>query len=570
MTNIKLGISLLCIVLTTLVVAPFFVIGEVPGSGCCGGAMPVTHDSVMHYNQMQSFWRGLRAGRIYPRWDDLTHSGYGAPTTSFYPPGIYYLTSIIYLLARDWHKVLIILHWLMMAASGAAIYLYARQTMPRGASSIAMAIYLIAPYHLINQYQRGAIAEQLSFIWMPLILLFGERLWRANLSQTSNLKSQISFSGLAAVFGAFLWSHPPTAYQFTLVFGLSFCLWFLLKPGLWTRSHMRGAMRGLIAIACALIFGSMLAAIYLYPAILEKHLINAGDIEESWPYHASYVLDFTQKFYDHSVDDFIFRIDRIWIFNTAALLLTGVSLLVCRKYLVSFELRTRLWLWAGAGIIATFLMTKLSYPIGHLIPQIETGVFSWRMLSITTLVVSLLGGVCWQISPKAIGRTTAVFVILGAALMSFWYAIKPMYRAEAFKPIPEHFNYATLPGGVPRELPGMEMAQTATGAGRIQIEIWEPEYRELLVELDRPDRLEIRTSNFDGWTAFIDGRLAAIKKGAVGNIVIDLPAGKHRVTLDFRPTPIRRAAKWITALSFGLLMSILLIDRGGRKKWIKG
>jgi hypothetical protein len=87
-----LGIVLICIILTSLVTLPFFIIGEVQGSGCCGGAMPVTHDGPMHFNQMQSFWRGLSSGVIYPRWDDMTHSGYGAPSTSFYPPAVYYLS----------------------------------------------------------------------------------------------------------------------------------------------------------------------------------------------------------------------------------------------------------------------------------------------------------------------------------------------------------------------------------------------------------------------------------------------------------------------------------------------
>jgi hypothetical protein len=80
------GMLLLCALVTTVAVVPFFYIGEDRAVGCCGGEMPVTHDAWMHFNQMQSFYRGLAAGRVYPRWQEDTHSGYGAPTTSFYPP----------------------------------------------------------------------------------------------------------------------------------------------------------------------------------------------------------------------------------------------------------------------------------------------------------------------------------------------------------------------------------------------------------------------------------------------------------------------------------------------------
>src|SRR5262244_1535460 len=164
------------IAITAIATLPFFVLGEDQKVGCCGGEMPVTHDSWMHLNQMRAFYRGLEAGRFYPRWDDETHGGYGAPTLAFYPPGAYYVTSFFYFLTRDWSKVWIGFYWLASFASAAAIYHYARRTMSRAASLMAAAVYVFAPYRLINEYQRGAMAEFLSFVWTPLVLLFAERL----------------------------------------------------------------------------------------------------------------------------------------------------------------------------------------------------------------------------------------------------------------------------------------------------------------------------------------------------------------------------------------------------------
>src|SRR5262245_32360659 len=83
----RLAVLLALVAMTALATLPFFAIGEDLKAGCCGGEMPVTHDSWMHYNQMRAFYRGLESGRIYPRWDSETHDGYGAPTLGFYPPG---------------------------------------------------------------------------------------------------------------------------------------------------------------------------------------------------------------------------------------------------------------------------------------------------------------------------------------------------------------------------------------------------------------------------------------------------------------------------------------------------
>ncbi|MCI0661577.1 MAG: hypothetical protein L0220_10925 [Acidobacteria bacterium] len=555
-----LGVALICIILTSLVTLPFFIIGEVQGVGCCGGAMPVTHDGPMHFNQMQSFWRGLSFGRIYPRWDDLTHSGYGAPNASFYPPAVYYLTSAIYFVSRDWEVVLIVLQWIMMAASGAAIYWYARKSMSRGAGLLALIVYLAAPYHLINQYQRGAIAEQLGFIWMPLILLFGERLWCLGNSNTSTRKLILPFAGLAACYGAFIWSHPPTAFQFTLVFGISTALRFLFcRPR---------SFRVLAGLPAALIFGSMLAAAYIYPAIVEAHLINSGDVEKSWPYHASYVFDTTQKIYNHSGNDFFPRIDRIWLFNTIVLVLTAMLLLIFRKEGTARDSRSRYWFWATAGLLASFLMTKLSYPVGILIPKIEMGAFSWRMLSLTSLLIALLAGACWQMASNAgeeggkrvsvLRRAAAISIPVGAIVMSVLYVAMPMYRVQSFSPRPEHFNFATLPLGTPLDPAPMEPAQTASGTGQITIVNWQPEYRELLLELARPDELQFRTSNYPGWSASVDNRRVEIENGLNGNVVIDLPAGKHKVILEYNRTPIRLAGDWITISSFVLLLTAVI------------
>ncbi len=546
--------SIICIGLSSLAVLPFFVIGEDPAVGCCGGEMPVTHDGAMHYNQMRSFSDGLAAGRVFPRWESETHYGHGAPTTSFYPPGVYYLTSLFYWLLGDWQRVLICLHLALMIASGGSIYWYARQTMSRGASIMAMAVYIIAPYHLLNQYQRGAIAEQVSFVWMPLILLFADRLCR-------DKRSLPDFAALAIVFAAFLYSHPPTAFQFVLVFGSCFSIW-AIKQGNW---------RGLGLIALSLAVGSLIAAAYFYPAIVEQPLINADDVEKAWPYHSSYVFDYAQKYYDRINDQFFIRIDRIWVFSAIAIVITGLVLPVVRNQLKSVDLRSSMFFWMGAGALAVFLMTRYSYPLGNLIPKIEIGVFSWRMLSLASLAIALLAGACCQAAIDMLGKrkVPALFLcaassglILSAGIaVSAWYVVMPMYRVEAFKPIPEHYNYATLPRGVPRDVPQMEPAQLVLGEGRVEVELWQPEFRRLKVEINRAAQLQFRTSNYLGWTAFVDGKVTEIKTGDAGMIVIDLPAGEHNITLDYRFTPIRLVSVWITLISSGWLFSLVVIAK---------
>src|SRR5215831_10950720 len=146
---------LLCLVGSAIATCPFFLLSQSPNRAAGSRLwMPVTNDMILHLEQMKSFHRGLAAGEVYPRWEEDTNRGFGAPTTIYYPPGIYYVTSAFYFLLRDWTKTLFAAEWLIMLASGLAVYWYARRIMSWSAALVAMAAYIISPYHLLDQYQR--------------------------------------------------------------------------------------------------------------------------------------------------------------------------------------------------------------------------------------------------------------------------------------------------------------------------------------------------------------------------------------------------------------------------------
>ncbi len=416
------------------------------------------------------------------------------------------------------------------------------------------AVYVFAPYHLLNQYQRGAISEFTSFVWIPLCLLFAEKLFaerlihrrgaeNAKAAQRGN-SSWISFAGLAASFGAFLWTHPPTAYQFLLVCGSCLAV-SAIRAKKW---------RGASWCVIALMFGSMLAAAYFYPAIVEQRLVNGDDVQRVWPYHASYVFDYSQTVYDRVNNPFFIRLDRIWAFNLIAVIVGSTVALRFK------ERRNRVWLWIAVGLLASFLMTKFSAPLGRWIPKIEIGVYSWRMLTLTSFAMAMLTGAIADCGLRIADwrRLAAALILVGTLAMSGYYVAWPMWRAQSFEPNLQHYNYATLPRESPRDNPPMEPVQLAAGKGSIIIERWTPEFRRLRVSLNDADQLQFRTRNFAGWTATVDGQSVPISEGAVKNILVDLPAGEHRIILEYRSTPIRRFGNWATILSIALLLSIII------------
>jgi hypothetical protein len=553
---------------SALAVTPFFFMGQpLPEGSRWGLRMPETHDMFLHFDQMRDFYQGLTAGELYPRWEEDTNYGFGAPTTCFYPPGVYYLTALLYPLFHDWTRVLLGAHLLMMAGSAAAAFLLARRCMSRAAAAAAMIAYVVFPYHAIDQYHREALAELLSFVWMPLMLLFVDKLF-------ANTRRLLPAAGLVLSYGAFLWSHPPTAYQFTL----AFC------PFLPLLALLRRNWRGLVWTGAGLALGVGLSAAYLYPAAVEQNFIRHEIIGQIWPYHETYL--FMYAGYSKQYFDFFQLLNASWCFYVVVIVLAVFASLALGSNSgtvspILSALRSTFVFWAAIGGFASFMMLRMSAPLGRRIPKIDIGVFSWRMLAITTLVAALLAGATVQAALDAHrarrrGRFAlfgglALVILFGGVLFTIFGIMAPVNKQQAFQPEEEHTNYAIIPCTAPArtdDLPEMDRTTLDGGAGSVTVREWKPQHRVIGVKSSDAAHLFVRTFNYPGWNATLDGHPTPLgTDGETGAIVLDVPAGEHLVTMDFLDTPARRLGAGITLLSFLFVLAALAIGAfAGRPK----
>ena len=628
-----LAVGLLIFALSAIAVVPFFFMGQNESGTASGLRMPTTHDMFLHFDQMRSFAEGLRSGEVYPRWEGDTNRGFGAPTTSYYPPGVYYLTALSYWVTRDWTAALLLAQWLMMLGSGLALYGYARRLMSRAAAVVAMAAYVLGPYHLLDQYQRGAIAELLGFVWMPLMLLAGARLLRRRGEQAaseggSERRSEgVSEGGsegakrgagegrrrwslrgaaeelrwvvvLGVSYGLFIWSHPPTAYQFSLGYVVAMVV----------LAAVRGEWRGLVKLAAGVMLGVALAAAYIIPAVVEQPLVNSDNVAQDYPYHDSYVL-VRLGGYAGRQNYYLDLIDRLWILNAILIIVAIVALLVIKPRVMRRRslLKEQVMIWLALGVFALFFMTRLSYPIGRYIPKIDVGVFTWRMLGMVTLVVALLAGACAEVVVRmrksrrwyeaGLAFAVALWIVVGGAWFSLEEVVTPYSKGTPFTPDPEPFNFALLPRTAYQDifhLPRVAPAELERGNGRVVVEQWSPQHRIVRVELTGDDRLFLRAFAFPGWKVAVDGKptnpersqvlrvrtasgeeavirklewpgwlpsvdgqpVEVIEEVGLGDIAVPVLAGIHEVRLDYGATPVRRVSNLLT------LASLLFIAMG--------
>jgi hypothetical protein len=416
---------------------------------------------------------------------------------------------------------------------------------------------------------------------------------------------------LGVSYGGFIWSHPPTAYQYSLGFGVA----------MGVLGMVRREWRGLLRVGIGLGLGVALAAAYILPAVLEQSFVNSDNVAHDYPYHDSYVLVRLGVYAGHA-DYFLDLIDRHWILNAILMAVAFVALLLLRPRVMRrwSSLKARVIMWLALGAFALFMMTRLSYPIGRTIPKIDIGIFTWRMLGIVTLAVALLAGACaevvrrmrpsWRRHEARLAFAFALWVVIGGAWFSYEEVVKPYSNGPPFTPEAEPFNYALMPRtgyGDVHHLPRVEAAELERGAGRVTVEQWKPQHRAVRVELNGSDRLLLRAFNYPGWTATVDEQPATIESSqalrvraangeehvirklespgwspmadgqpaqvigevTLGDIAVPLEPGAHEVRLDYRPTAVRRAADLMTMAAFALLavasVAVITLRRRGAK-----
>lgn len=191
----------------------------------------------------------LRNGTVYPRWLPDSFNGLGAPVFYFYPPLAFYVAAIFGLLGLSAYGSVMAAFVAGMFASGVAMYEWlkgwTRHALP------CACLYMAAPYHLIDFYRRGALAEFLTAAIIPVVAI--------GLRRARNGKVGV----LAVSYALLIMTHLPVALLASLLLVLPLAVTNL------RRSHI-------ISIGTGLLLGLGLASFYLLPALMLQDHVSIG------------------------------------------------------------------------------------------------------------------------------------------------------------------------------------------------------------------------------------------------------------------------------------------------------
>ena len=541
-------------------VAPFFYSHYQDVRGVREYKFIMTHDIGNHYFVMGQFERSFLSGALYPRWFAEANNGYGIATPNYYPPGFYYLTTFTNAIFGNWHTTVFIVMALAFAGSGLALYCLARVFFGRLPSAIAAFVYMLLPYHQVDLYWRGAFPELVGFINIPMALYFAYKVgtegrWR-------------HYAGLAFFYGLHWLTHLPVALLFSYALAFYAVLWAARER------DFKIALR--IGIGMAL--GLVVSAVYWLPAAAESKYIYEY-ASSLFPYHGMYINP-------TPTDDLFGQIIQHSFRSTVLFVLACIAVLRfapqrTNEQGVNEQADARLWsqahIWLIMCAVTVFMTTLYSYDISKLLPKIEIAVPPWRWLSISAVFMSLLVAACFERLRKIEGLSQWKLwlyrgVTAGIIVWSLWFSVSKVIVGAlvnpAFQPIVNYVDQGWIPKNatIPEKLPDTPSVTMEPENGFTEIIRWLPESREVRVKADSPVKVRLKTYNFPGWTARIDGQRAQLSSDQDGVLLIDVPEGLHTIRVDLENTPPRTIGAVLSGIGFISVFGLTLADYATRRR----
>jgi uncharacterized membrane protein len=315
------------------------------------GTLP-SHSSLHNLTWAAQFSDQVLAGIAYPRWLPRSFDGLGAPTFYFYPPLAFWVDALVRLVTLDllstsWRLSVTsaVLLWL----SGTTMYVWLRgEKVERHIALLGALAYMAAPYHLVDHYIRGAIAEFAAYAALPLVM------WGVDLVARRHRAGPLV---LAAAYAALIASHLPTALLISLTAIPAYVLfvaWRARRDDRW------------FLLRCGLSFapGLGLAAIYLLPALT----LQAAVLIE-WMWLRAFQVD----------HGFLLMPDR-WVQpGYMFLIIASIAVGWLLASLALLPRRGPVRLWAGVALAALVLMSGVVPWVWYL-PMLSRVGFPWRLL----------------------------------------------------------------------------------------------------------------------------------------------------------------------------------------------
>jgi hypothetical protein len=433
--------------------------------------------------------------------------------------------------------------WIALVLGGIGMWRMARERLTPSQACAAAVLYAVNPYQLIVVYYRSDFAELLAGALFPFLIWRMLRLMRDGWTAAPSL---------ALVFALIWLTNAPAAVLATYSLALTLVVASLLQQ------RARTLIAGGGAMACG--FG--LAAFYILPAAWEQRWVQISQALVA-------LLEPRDNFlFTHANDpEFLYFNWKVSTVAVTMILIAAIAaVFVSRR---AREFGAAWWTIVSLGAASVFLMLPASAIFWRLLPKLAFVQFPWRWMGPFGFVFAFV------MAALPVRRATRVAtwlslgvlaVVLGGAMVSdCWWDSEDIpvlsggihsgngYEGtDEYQPIGS--DRYSLPGantpygdapGPPAPLISTQDSNAAkmvaTPASKARVTRWTADRREFTYDSgDDPDIAGVRLLKFPAWRVTIDGNATQTSAADdTGQLLVQVPAGRHAVVVEFARTPDR-------------------------------
>ena len=537
--------------------------------GCSCG-----HDLDFHLLSWQEAAVQFAHGTLHPRWAFTPAYGAGEPRFVFYPPLSWTLGGLLTLLAEHLQPLIsllpwrhhhandavfavipVIFTWIALAAAGFAMLHLARRFLPPAAALFVATLYLTNPYTLFTAYERTAFAELLAAAWLPLLLAALLPSPSSNRPQSQNETQPLSILATAVPL-ALLWlTNAPAAvigsYALAVIVFVRITL-LALSPA--TRPHLLPlALRAVAATTVAL----ALAAFYILPAVLERPWVQIvlATVPGMRPDDNTLFHGTADPFHDTVLRS----ASRLAL---VLLTITLGSIVIARTRHPRSSL---LPLLASLTLLIGILLTSLSLPLWHHLPELAFLQFPWRLLALLAPIAALALGLALPHLPRPALLALALFLpllLIGPAYTAFHQECDPddtphprfalFHSPDGDDPTDEYTPTPADNDSLQHNNPPFRLLSLTTSDDAPPPADAQPGPAPLTLDLHltTPQVLVLNLRDYPTWHVLLNRQPDPERAHrADGLLAIPLPAGDDHLEIVQRPPPLELAANTLSAFT---------------------
>ena len=544
--------------------------------------------------------QALKAFHIPPRIAPNLGFGYGYPFFNFYPPFASYIAEIFKMIGFSYIgsiKIMIGLGFILAAFS---MYLFSKEFFGKAGGIVSAVLYTYAPYHAVDAYVRGALAELWSFVFLPAIF------WSYyKLAQTSSSK----FIIITGIFNACLiLSHNLVAFM-AVPFILVWFVFLLLNN--------KNKSKFAVNIILSFFLGLGLTAYFCLPAYFEKQYTMVDLLTTELANYAQHFVYLRQLWdspwgYGGSIygllDGLSFQVGKIHLILAALGGILLIYLLRLRNYLsfrpapgvkeIPGRSLTSFEMTAGKVILVFYLMffvsifmtTFYSKFVWDNIQPLWYVQFPWRFLLFSAFTSSFIAGSIFAIK----FQRQIKFLLLGLIILTIIFTTKDYFQPSRYLPHASDEDYisreilrwktsnmafeyvpkgiATKKSSIGNTIVDIEKNEIAEKsykviAGNLNVRVIEetPQSKKFQITAYTNSIFRINTYSFPGWKVYVDGHEVVYNdNNSLKLITINLPAGRHTVTARFTDTLYRTLGNIVSLISIFFVFAYFVIVRHSR------